>query len=99
MLCRNCNQEILEGAAFCTPLRNARAPQLPVVPGRQPAGKRLLSRLRDGPDASVRRQQAEQPSETPFRPPEAYWIEEAYKGEEPFLPEEPAARSNPGCFG
>ena len=93
MLCRNCNLETVEGAAFCThcgtPLRlscescQAENPQESAYC--YACGTSLLA---------VSAQQAGPPPETPFHPPESYWIEEAYKGEEPFLSKEPV-RSGP----
>lgn len=89
MLCGNCNHETLEGAAFCThcgtPLRHS-CPSCEASNPQESAfcyacGTSLLA-------------QASQEPEAPVRPPEAYWIEEAYKDEDPFRAEEP---SQPGA--
>ncbi len=95
MLCHNCNLETVEGAAFCT---HCGMPMLHGCPSCQTnnpqesaycyaCGTSLLA-------ASA--QQAGPPPEAPFRPPEAYWIEEAYGGEEPFSSGEPG-RSGPAA--
>ena len=83
MLCRNCNRETLEDAAFCihcgTPMRHS-CPSCQANNPQESAfcyacGTALLAQTA---------QQAEPPPEASFRPPEAYWIEEAYRGDEPF---------------
>ena len=88
MLCRNCNLETVEGAAFCTHCGTSLRLSCESCQAENPqesaycyaCGTSLLA-------ASA--QPAGPPPEAPLHPPEAYWIEEAYKGEEPFSSEEP----------
>ena len=95
MLCRNCNRETVEGAAYCT---HCGTPMLHECPSCQ-ANNPQESAFCHACGIVLTVQSAQQAVPTPearFRPPEAYWIEEAYKDEEPFLSGEPA-RSNPAA--
>ena len=96
MLCRNCNRETLEGAAFCTHCGTSLRHSCPSCQANNPQESAFCHACGTGLTVQSA-QQSGPPPEAPFRPPEAYWIEEAYKGEEPFLSEEPAARSNPAA--
>ena len=84
MLCRNCGRETLEGASFCTHCGNPLRHSCPSCEASNPqesafcyaCGESLMAEASQGPEA-------------PVRPPEAYWIEEAYKDGDPFGVEEP----------
>ena len=84
MLCRNCDRETLEGASFCTHCGNPLRHSCPSCEASNPqesafcyaCGESLMAEASQGPEA-------------PVRPPEAYWIEEAYKDGDPFGVEEP----------
>ena len=84
MLCRNCNRETLEGAAFCTHCGTAVRYSCPSCQTDNPpegrycysCGTSLLVDYAQEPDAHT-------------RPPEAYWVEEAYRIEGTFQVEEP----------
>ena len=88
MLCRNCNNETLEGAAFCTQCGSPVLLDCQSCQAGNPRGSAYCYACGSGLLAT-----AEQRAEPAARPPEAYWIEEAYRGEEPFQAEEP---SRPG---
>ena len=84
MLCRNCDRETLAGASFCTHCGNPLRHSCPSCEASNPqesafcyaCGESLMAEASQGPEA-------------PVRPPEAYWIEEAYKDGDPFGVEEP----------
>ena len=88
MLCRNCNNETLEGAAFCTQCGSPVLLDCQSCQAGNPRGSAYCYACGSGLLAT-----AEQRAEPAARPPEAYWIEEAYRGEEPFQAEDP---SRPG---
>ena len=83
MLCRNCNRETLEGAAFCIHCGTPLSHSCPSCQADNPQESAFCHACGTGLIVHSA-QQAEPPPEAPFRPPEAYWIEEAYRGEEPF---------------
>ena len=93
MLCRNCNNETLDGAAFCTQCGTPMLHSCPSCQSGNPQGSAYCYACGAGLLA-----QTQQQPETPSRPPEAYWIEEAYRGEEPFEAEEPS-RPGPAASG
>ena len=85
MLCRNCNNETLEGAAFCTQCGSPILVDCRSCQASNPWGSVYCYACGAGLLA-----EAEQQAEPVAGPPEAYWIEEAYRGEEPFQAQEPS---------
>lgn len=85
MLCRNCNNETLEGAAFCTQCGSPILIDCQSCQVGNPWGSVYCYACGAGLLAA-----AEQQVEPAAGPPEAYWIEEAYRGEEPFQTQEPS---------
>ncbi len=79
MLCPNCDKETLEGALYCTQCGTPRLHSCPLCQSGNPQGSAYCYAC----GAYLLAQSQPQP-ETPFRPAEAYWIEEAYRGETPF---------------
>ena len=94
MLCRNCNNETLEGAAYCTQCGTPMLHSCPSCQSGNPQGSAYCYACGTGLLA-----QTQQQAETPSRPPEAYWIEEAYRGEEPFQAGEPSWHGPAGSGG
>ena len=85
MLCPNCDKETLEGALYCTQCGTPMLHSCPLCQSGNPQGSAYCYACGAGLLA-----QSQQQPETPFRPPEAYWIEEAYRGEDPFQAKEPS---------
>ena len=89
MVCRNCNQETLEGAAFCTQCGSPILLDCQSCQVGNPWGSVYCYACGAGLLAVSLPKEEQQP-EPAAGPPEAYWIEEAYRGEEPFQPQEPS---------
>lgn len=84
MLCRNCNRETLQGAAFCTHCGTAVRYSCPSCQTDNPPEGRYCYSC----GTSLLVDYAQEP-DVPTSPPEAYCVDEAYRIERPFQVEGP----------